>query len=54
VKPFRWWAAALVVRDLVTAAALLWLSVSDGWGPIAMSAALVASRIPGMNATGSG
>jgi hypothetical protein len=42
-------AAALgVLLDLATGVALLWMTVSDGWLPIAVSAALVALRaVPG-------
>lgn len=34
-----------VLLDLVTAAALLWLTVSDSWPAIAVSAGLVGLRI---------
>ena len=43
------WAAVLVLRDLVTAVALLWLTVSDSWAAIAVAAALVASRVQGLH-----
>ena len=41
-------AGVLVLRDLATAAALLWLTVSDSWAAIAVSGALVASRVRGL------
>ena len=34
----------LLLRDLVTAAALLWLTLSDDWPAIGVSAALVVSH----------
>jgi hypothetical protein len=42
----RTWAEAVLpaLRDLATAAALLWLTVSDSWVAIGVAAALVASR----------
>ncbi len=41
----RWRATSLLLRDLVTAAALIWMTVSDDWLAIGVSGAFVASRV---------
>ena len=41
----RRWPGSLLLRDLVTAAALLWLTLSDDWLAIGVAAGLVVSRV---------